>query len=149
MFVSHDEIIFTESAPVVVVFTKYDLLVGTKKAKLKWGPKRLDPGLLDKSSKDAAQKKLDDLVKSITEDMQTPMPRYAKVSSIISHYFFDQSWYLPGLANPDYDADISFLDDITGDLVREKLKGNAADAWMMWAIAQRASLPLKIDACLA
>jgi hypothetical protein len=45
-----------------------------------------------------------------------------------------------------YDADISFLVDFTGKLVRQKLKGNAA--WVMWAVAQRASLPLKIAACL-
>jgi len=45
-----------------------------------------------------------------------------------------------------YDADISKLVDFTGDVVREKLTGS--DAWIMWAIAQRASVELKIDAWL-
>jgi hypothetical protein len=50
------------------------------------------------------------------------------------------------LAQSGYDADISKLVDFTGDVVREKLTGS--DAWIMWAIAQRASLELKIDAWL-
>jgi hypothetical protein len=53
------------------------------------------------------------------------------------------------LVYPGYNADIAFLVDATGDLVREKLEGDAADAaWLMWTIAQRASLPLKIEACV-
>ena len=50
------------------------------------------------------------------------------------------------LAFPGYDADISKLVDFTGDVVREKLTGSKA--WIMWAIAQRASLELKINAWL-
>lgn len=54
------------------------------------------------------------------------------------------------LVRPGYDGDIAFLVDATGDLVRKKLEGDAADsAWLMWTIAQRASLPLKIEACIA
>jgi hypothetical protein len=45
-----------------------------------------------------------------------------------------------------YDADISSLVEVTCDVVQEKLKG---DAWVMWAIAQRASLSVKIEACAA
>jgi hypothetical protein len=30
--------------------------------------------------------------------------------------------------------------------VEERLKG---DAWIMWAIAQKASVPLKVDACIS
>jgi len=52
----------------------------------------------------------------------------------------------PSLAQSGYDADISKLVDLTGDVVREKLTGS--DAWIMWAIAQRASLELKLDAWL-
>ena len=51
------------------------------------------------------------------------------------------------LAWSGYDADISRLVDFTGDVVSEKLTGSSA-AWIMWAIAQRANLELKIDAWL-
>ena len=50
------------------------------------------------------------------------------------------------LAQSGYDADISKLVEFTGDVVREQLTGS--DAWIVWAIAQRASLELKIDAWL-
>jgi hypothetical protein len=44
-----------------------------------------------------------------------------------------------------YGADISSLVEVTRDVVREKVN----DAWVMWAVAQRASLSLKIEACVA
>jgi hypothetical protein len=50
------------------------------------------------------------------------------------------------LAQSGYDADVSKLVDFTSSVVRQKLEGNKA--WIMWAIAQRASLQLKIDAWL-
>jgi hypothetical protein len=43
-----------------------------------------------------------------------------------------------------YDAEISSLVEVTSNVVQEKLKG---DTWVMWAIAQRVNLPLKIEAC--
>lgn len=90
MLLRHGGMIFAELAPVVIVFTKYDLLVRTKKAKLKMGKKNLDTGFLDKSSKEAAQKEFDDFVKRITERMETPMPPYARVSSINFRSFINQ-----------------------------------------------------------
>jgi hypothetical protein len=48
------------------------------------------------------------------------------------------------LVHSGYEADISSLVGVTGDVVQEMLR---SDAWVMWAIAQRASLPVKIDAC--
>jgi hypothetical protein len=48
------------------------------------------------------------------------------------------------IAQSGYDAYASQLLSLTGDVVREKLKGN--DAWRLWAIAQRASLERNIDA---
>jgi len=40
---------------------------------------------------------------------------------------------------------LSKLSIITRDVVQNQLKN---DAWLMWAIAQRVSLPVKIDACI-
>jgi hypothetical protein len=34
---------------------------------------------------------------------------------------------------------------MTKEIVQERLKG---DAWIIWAVAQRASVPLKVEACI-
>ena len=52
-------------------------------------------------------------------------------------------WLL--LVDPGYEGDLSNLAAITRNVVQDKLKN---DAWLMWAIAQRVSLPVKIDACI-
>jgi hypothetical protein len=44
-----------------------------------------------------------------------------------------------------YNDNILELVDLTRNIVEERLKG---DAWIMWAIAQKASVPLKVDACI-
>ena len=49
------------------------------------------------------------------------------------------------LVDRGYEGDLSNLAAITRNVVQDKLKN---DAWLMWAIAQRVSLPVKIDACI-
>lgn len=44
-----------------------------------------------------------------------------------------------------YEESITSLVNTTRNIVHERLKG---DAWVTWAIAQRASLPMKIEACV-
>ena len=61
--------------------------------------------------------------------------------SIIHSFFIGQ--FL--LVDPGYEGDLANLAAITRNVVQDKLKN---DAWLMWAIAQRVSLPLKIDACI-
>ncbi|KAF8960038.1 hypothetical protein BDZ97DRAFT_1357110 [Flammula alnicola] len=63
------------------------------------------------------------------DHLKIPMPPYVKVS-----------------IRPGYQEDVSALVEVTRDIVKERLKG---DAWIMWAIAQRASLPVKIEACVS
>jgi len=107
--------------PLVVVFTKYDRLIRTKKDELQEDEGDLAPGDLDRRSREEAQGALDKCLESLkrtTIRLQTPMPRYVKVSSL-----------------PGYDADISLLAEVTRDAVQEKLKG---DAPAVWTIAQRA-----------
>jgi len=115
--------------PLVVVFTKYDRLVRTKRAELREDFEELTGEELKERSKDEARNALESFAnsKSVKEAMNGI--RYANVST-----------------QSGYDADISKLVDFTGDVVREKLTGS--DAWIMWAIAQRAILELKIDAWL-
>jgi hypothetical protein len=84
----HDEFIFTESAPVVVVFTKYDLLIKTKRVRLE---RRKLSGKedLNKRSKEEARKVLDECVRSLEGAMvrlEIPVPRYVNVSSMTSHF---------------------------------------------------------------
>ena len=49
------------------------------------------------------------------------------------------------LVRPGHQEDIAELVTVTRDVVLERVKG---DAWVLWAIAQRQNLPVKIDACI-
>ena len=77
----------------VVVFTKYDQLLRSKKAELEEDGARPDSEDLEKRSKEEAKRALDVCVESLKQAMvrtQTPMPRYEKVSSMTSPTsFFD------------------------------------------------------------
>ncbi|KAJ7921534.1 hypothetical protein B0H13DRAFT_1984965 [Mycena leptocephala] len=44
-----------------------------------------------------------------------------------------------------YDGNVVPLVQMTKEIVEERLKG---DAWIIWAVAQRASVPLKVEACI-
>jgi hypothetical protein len=93
MHLRHDGFIFTESAPVVVVFTKYDRLFRSKKIELKGDSDNPDPEDLIKRSREEARKVLDGCVQSLKGAMirlETQMPRHVNVSSIFSHCFSDQ-----------------------------------------------------------
>jgi len=123
------------------VFTQYDKLV--RKTKLRnntWSLER------------AAQEALKELGKSVLlakgtmEEINVPLVRHAKVSSqLVQLYHIQYYTELVWLVLPGYDADVSNLVDITRDIVQAELKH---EEWVMWAMAQRASLPLKIDACI-
>jgi hypothetical protein len=85
MRLKHDVFVFTEPAPLVVVFTKYDRLIRTKKDEIQEDEGDLAPGELDRRSREDAQEALDKCLESLkrtTKRLQTPMPRYVKVSSI-------------------------------------------------------------------
>ena len=83
----------TELVPVVLVFTKYDKLLRTKKYELEQDHKKsLDSKVLDKQSSAAAQKAFEKCVRSLEETMKgwnTPMPSHVNVSSIVPFSFFD------------------------------------------------------------
>ena len=83
----------TKSAPLVVVFTKYDKLLRTKKRELQEDHPGLKPEVIDERSKKEAQQALDRCVQSLKNtmsEMNTPMPHYVNVSSRISHSLFDR-----------------------------------------------------------
>ena len=90
MNLRHDAFIFTESAPLVVIFTKYDRLVRAKKAELREYHNDLRGEELEKLSRAEARRALESFVnaKSVKEAMKDI--RYLNVSSMLPHSFFDQ-----------------------------------------------------------
>ncbi|KAF5346833.1 hypothetical protein D9756_010587 [Leucocoprinus leucothites] len=108
-----------------------DCLVRTKKAELEEEHPNMDPATLDERSEDQARQAFKICVQSLQDTMKRLnilVPHYVKVS-----------------VRPGYKEDVSAIVEVTRDIVKERLKG---DAWIMWAIAQRASLPVKIEACI-
>ncbi|KAJ7227748.1 hypothetical protein C8J57DRAFT_1584917 [Mycena rebaudengoi] len=106
--------------PVVVVFTQYDRLV------------RKDKGLNKEDSRSAAQRDFDgyvEIIKDAAKRLKIGMPSLINVS-----------------IREGYNDTILELVDLTRNIVESRLKG---DAWIMWAIAQKASVPLKVDACIS
>ncbi|KAH8979492.1 hypothetical protein EDB86DRAFT_3248366 [Lactarius hatsudake] len=125
------QIAHKDQVPIVIVFTQYDRLVRTKEAELKEEHPNMDPTRLHDRGLEEAQKVFQDCLGSLKRTMNRlgiPMPRYAKVS-----------------VRPGHQEDVSSLVRITRDVVKERVKG---DTRVLWAIAQRARLPVKIDACV-
>ena len=97
---------------------------------------------------DEAFKKSVESLKMIIMQLRLPPTQHAKVSgaySPLSHVVTALKFFL---VRPGYRGDVSALSEITCNLLRHvehQLKG---EAWMMWAVTQRASLPLKIEACV-
>ena len=79
-----------ESAPVVIVFTKYDRLVRTKRVELQEDDDSLSEDVLRERSKEEAQKVLHVCIESLertlrdmeTRESQMPKPHHVNVSSI-------------------------------------------------------------------
>lgn len=113
--------------PVIVVFTQYDRLVRTKRFELE---EKVDPTLLDQESKQEAQKAFASCEQSLemtVRRLEIPMPQYMPVSVQLG-----------------YEVGIPRLVEVTRDIVRDHL----GEVWLMWAMAQRASVPLKIETCV-
>ncbi|KAF9531333.1 hypothetical protein CPB83DRAFT_848858 [Crepidotus variabilis] len=117
--------------PTVIVFTRYDKLVEIKKAELLELDDKLAPELAMQSATKQASEVLNEFVQSARRTMKNlniPRVEHAKVSIY-----------------PGYDADAAYLVELTRDIVQKELQN---DEWVMWSVAQRASLPVKIDACV-
>ena len=89
-----DSSIFTESAPIVVVFTKFDKLLESKMRELQSDDENLVGEELDNRSNEEANAMCVGSLKperAMSEMKQLmPGPRYVDVSGIISHSLFDQ-----------------------------------------------------------
>ena len=79
-----------ESAPVVIVLTKYDKLVKTKRAELQEDDDSLSEDVLRERSEEAARNVLDVCIESLertlrnmyTRESQMPKPQHVNVSGI-------------------------------------------------------------------
>jgi hypothetical protein len=129
------------------VFTQYDRLVRTKEFQLRETQPDVDPAGRRGQSIANAQETFKGTLKSLeatTDHLGIPMPTFAKVSGMFAPFV------LPGidhmLVRKGYENDVSFLVQVTTDVAKERVKG---DAWVLWSMAQRASLPVKIEACVS
>ncbi|KAF8552617.1 hypothetical protein OG21DRAFT_103128 [Imleria badia] len=117
--------------PVVVVFTKYDLLVWSKQLEEEEEDRDMDEETLRETSEVNASNAFAACVLSLdksTAALKIPTPPYINIS-----------------VSRGYEETIVNLVNTTRNIVHERVKG---DAWVTWAIAQRASLPVKIEACV-
>jgi len=121
------EFVYDKGVPLVLVFTQYDRLERTKKFQLRANEEIKESDRPERSKKDA-DKAFEDCLKSLRLKPGTPMPTYAKVS-----------------VRKGYEKLISSLVETTGRVAKERVKG---DAWVLWSMAQRTNLPVKIKACI-
>ena len=87
--------IFTESAPIVVVFTKYDKFLNSKRLELQDDDVNLVGEELDNRIKEEAKEVHDICVGSLKRVVSVmkppiPVPSHVNVSGMISHSLFDQ-----------------------------------------------------------
>jgi hypothetical protein len=143
--------LYGKPAPIVVVFTQYDKLVRTKKFELE-EYHNVPSGESGKQSEEKAKAAYDVCQQSVEQTMlrlvgpNAPKPLCAKVSSAIfpssNRLSFDLFLFL---ARRTYEDTVSSLVEATYNLVKDRLEG---DEWIMWAVAQRKSLPVKLDASI-
>lgn len=139
----------------MLVFTQYDRLERSKVLELQEDYENMDEtSLRTQSVKDASDafNKCLQSVKRIMDRLRIPMPHCAKVSGMSVHTdctvcqcYCQLIDHL--LVRKGYQESVSALVEGTRDVVRERPKGD--DAWIMWAIAQRASPSVKLDACVS
>ncbi|KAF8257001.1 hypothetical protein EI94DRAFT_1709805 [Lactarius quietus] len=121
------ELAHEKDVPLVLVFTQYDRLERTKAFQLRGSP-NMDATSLRRQSIEDAKEAFKACLGSLNLKPGTPVPNYAKVS-----------------VRKGYEEHVSYLAKITGDICKDRVKG---DAWVLWSMAQRASLPVKIEACI-
>ena len=145
----------TTIVPIVIVFTQYDKLLRTKVKDLEKKP--TTKIFAQERGKEAAEKQFQDYVGILKADIAKlgiPVPNFVKTSGT---YFTSLSFVITALtlflAPPPkstykQQGDVLELVHTTCDLLRPVGDQPNSDAWLIWAIAQRASLPLKVEACV-
>ena len=133
--------------PLVLVFTQCDRLVRTKEFQLREAQPDLDPISRRNQGLKNAEEAFDTCLKSLKvtmDHLKIPMPTYAKVSGMFAPFVLLGIDRWP--VRKGYEKEVSNLVQVTTNVAKERVKG---DAWVLWSMAQRASLPVKIDACVS
>ena len=128
----------------MLVFTQHDRLVRTKAFQLRGTD--LDSVTLRQRSEEEAQEVFKCTLQSLQvtmDNLKIPMPTYARVSGIFCGIVLPSVDHF--LVRKGYEKDVSYLVQVTSDVAKEQVMG---DAWVLWSMAQRASLPDKIEACV-
>ena len=128
----------------MLVFTQHDRLVRTKAFQLRGTD--LDPDTLRKRSVEGAKEVFQGTLQSLQvtmDKLKIPMPTYARVSGIFCGVVLSSIDHF--LVRKGYEKDVSYLVRVTRDVAKEQVMG---DAWVLWSMAQRASLPDKVEACV-
>ncbi len=116
----------------VVVFTQYDSVVRLK---------------TEQEASQILQEKCVAPLESACKRLNIEMPPYIHVScKFIRFERLDNELFQ---ARPNRDENIPVLVNLTREVVQKTLPSDAGDAWIMWAIAQRRSIPLKIEASVS
>jgi hypothetical protein len=104
----------------------------------------LIPGLAEKKASEAMRICIESIEKTMNY-LSIPLPRHVKVSGTYVYSILHNSCtHNSLLVRPgNFEPDVSDLVTTTREIVQTGLKN---DAWVMWTIAQRASIPLKIEA---
>ena len=115
-----------------------------KEAELREDYPGMDPDQLRQLSLEDAQEAFNVCLKSLQRSadyLKISVPLHARISGAFPPMYSRCTiWYSNSLGCPSHQEDISELVKVTRDIVKERVKRDA------WAIAQGASLPLKIEA---
>ena len=118
--------------------------------RLSRGPNPPASESISRLAEEEASKAMENCIKSIKTNtvdyLRIPLPPHVKVSGTYVYSILHNSCtHNSLLVRPKFPPVVSELVTTTREIVQTGLKN---DAWVMWTIAQRASIPLKIDACI-
>ena len=121
----------------------------TKEAHLNRAPSPLASELIPQRAEEQASEALQIRIQSVERTMNylsIPLPPYVKVSCTYVYSILHNSCtHNSLLGRPRFKAEVSDLVTTTREIVQTGLKN---DAWVLWTIAKRASMPVKIDECI-
>ncbi|KAF7354304.1 hypothetical protein MVEN_01118800 [Mycena venus] len=131
--------------PVVVVFTQYDRLV-RKHENTCANCKDCETCEKCENLEPCENRKNPEPCQSCKAEAQSEFDRHVKIlEKAAIRLNIDKTKWTNVSVKEGYTDNITLLVNMTREIVEERLKG---DAWIIWSVAQMASLPLKIKACI-
>jgi hypothetical protein len=105
----------------------------------------MDPASRRNQSVAIAQEAFDSCLESLqvtTDHLGIPMPTYAKVSGMFAPFVLHGIDRL--LVRRGYENDVASLVQVTTDVAKERVEG---DAWVLWSMHNE-QVPSQIEACI-